>query len=469
MKVFKYLVVIGLCLSLLIPYYAFGGWLDKWFDQAVGTAPGYFEGQKRGYFTAGSFSARVPSSTDYLISIDKPRLKAGCGGIDIFMGGFSFTNFDYLVKKFQRLIQAAPAVAFQIALNTLSSSLSSIIGKVEDIIDALNKLQFNECQILKPFTTIDLTKNDVEYQFEQAAKAAIESTGITDLFTDNKPKGGKVETKSGSTVKLDDVIKGCPSELQNLVDYKSFLGYVSATHPEYAEYVPYLRALIGDVVVSKDESSVKFTYTPGCAEAKYDSLKEGVLYRKDDPSAESCSKDNSSLRNKIQLVLTDVYFAMQGKRHSSRADEYKAIVELSPIPVYSMLRYASIAKDISIIANISDPVMKGVFYGATFDLMRELDRIVARLENVAQLRTSGSENFPCSIDLNTRGQVDELRDKLTEAIREIGAVYTASLREYSQAANVAMLYKQFEELAWKKLSETLGSSVTFRALSGSRF
>ena len=112
-------VVVALLLGLLVGTIARAGFVDDWITQKSETSPGYFEGQKRGYFTGGSFSARWPQTRDYLVSFEPPRLKFGCGGIDAFMGGFSFMNFEYLVQKLQRIIQAAPAAAFDLALKNL--------------------------------------------------------------------------------------------------------------------------------------------------------------------------------------------------------------------------------------------------------------------------------------------------------------------------------------------------------------
>jgi len=84
-------------------------WLDDWYNNVMTSSSGvnYFEGQKRGYATFGSFSLRLPTRTDYLFSIEKPYLRIGCGGIDLFMGSFSFLNVDYLVQKIQRMMQVA--------------------------------------------------------------------------------------------------------------------------------------------------------------------------------------------------------------------------------------------------------------------------------------------------------------------------------------------------------------------------
>jgi len=90
-------IIVALLVGLLVGTIARAGFVDDWITQKSETSPGYFEGQKRGYFTGGSFSARWPQTRDYLASFEPPRLKFGCGGIDAFMGGFSFMNFEYLV------------------------------------------------------------------------------------------------------------------------------------------------------------------------------------------------------------------------------------------------------------------------------------------------------------------------------------------------------------------------------------
>ena len=50
-------VIVALLVGLLIGTIARAGFVDDWITQKSETSPGYFEGQKRGYFTGGSFSA----------------------------------------------------------------------------------------------------------------------------------------------------------------------------------------------------------------------------------------------------------------------------------------------------------------------------------------------------------------------------------------------------------------------------
>ena len=122
-------------------------WAEHWFDNVTYTSPGSFEDQARGYVTAGGFSGRVDVHNDYLMSVTLPKVRAGCGGIDMFLGGMSFLDPEYLVQKLESILQAAPAVAFQYLLETLDEKMGNIISKMEAATNYLNSIQVNDCRL----------------------------------------------------------------------------------------------------------------------------------------------------------------------------------------------------------------------------------------------------------------------------------------------------------------------------------
>jgi len=67
------------------------------------------------------------------------RIKAGCGGIDIFSAVYPY-DFNYLVQKLEHILQGAPAVAFDLALNVLCEPCSKAIKSMESIADQLNHM-----------------------------------------------------------------------------------------------------------------------------------------------------------------------------------------------------------------------------------------------------------------------------------------------------------------------------------------
>ncbi|WP_197475599.1 conjugal transfer protein TraH, partial [Oleiphilus sp. HI0043] len=81
---------------------ALAGVVDDWLsdlESSVG-ASAYNSGS-RGYLSAGSVNARVSSTSEYLMSINPPRLDAGACGVDLFLGGMSYMDIDYLGDKLE--------------------------------------------------------------------------------------------------------------------------------------------------------------------------------------------------------------------------------------------------------------------------------------------------------------------------------------------------------------------------------
>src|SRR3546814_19332562 len=81
------------------------------------------------------------------MSVSLRKGRAGCGGIDMFLGGMSFLDPDYLVQKLESILQAAPAVAFQYLLETLDEKMGNIISKMEAATNFLNSIQVNDCRL----------------------------------------------------------------------------------------------------------------------------------------------------------------------------------------------------------------------------------------------------------------------------------------------------------------------------------
>lgn len=457
-------IIIVLLIVVILVSSVSAGWLDNWFNQQVSSGPNYFEGQKRGYFTAGSFSARIPSSTDYLFSIELPRLRSGCGGIDAFLGGFGFVNFDYLVQKFQRLIQAAPVVAFQIALNTLSSMLSTEVKDVEKVINALNSIQLNECAIMKPFTMINLYKDDVEKQFIDAAKAAVKTTGLTDLFTSVFAEGATVRTKSG-TVSARDTYAGCGTELQALIDgagpNKGVIGYI-AERGGYNNLAPIIRGMIGDVVIQVGPSTVNGVPTEPCEENAFGSFKEGKLFKRSSPTAQGCVPDSvESLRDKVSNYLINAY--LKARTRDSLTIEQQNLFKMSPLPVYNLVKYSVSTKDTSILPAMADPIAKGLLYQAFLDIYMNLYKILAKMEEISSKTNSGDKDKACDVS-HIKEKLGVLISRAQQFYNYAESVYAKSLQENVSTLNVAYTFKNFEDIVYKQLSDKFSSSVAQRAV-----
>jgi conjugative transfer pilus assembly protein TraH len=99
--------------------------------------------------SGGGLVWRVPNRTFYPISITPPSLKAGCGGIDLFLGGFSFPNKAEFVQALRNFGQAALGYFFKLALRSLAPEIAVTLDAIGDIANTINQAGINSCNAAK--------------------------------------------------------------------------------------------------------------------------------------------------------------------------------------------------------------------------------------------------------------------------------------------------------------------------------
>jgi len=110
------------------------------------TAPGAFRGQAMNLYTGGSLMMRAPGRNYPLVNAQLPSLKAGCGGIDIFGGAFSFINKDQFVALLRNIGSNAMGYAFKLALQSISPDIDKLLTELQDQINKINAMNINSCE-----------------------------------------------------------------------------------------------------------------------------------------------------------------------------------------------------------------------------------------------------------------------------------------------------------------------------------
>lgn len=119
--------------------------LDDMFANV--TAPGSFSTTLRDGWAGGGVGIRAPIRNISVISFDPPRLSAGCGGIDLFGGSFSFINSEQLIALLRAIAANAIGVAFKAAIDAINPQLGKIMGDFQQIVQNLNQGLSNTCAL----------------------------------------------------------------------------------------------------------------------------------------------------------------------------------------------------------------------------------------------------------------------------------------------------------------------------------
>jgi conjugative transfer pilus assembly protein TraH len=125
--------------------------LTRFFNKLGGAAnvsnPGAYKDQTAGYYTGGNLFARTQVHTSQLATIQMPDYRAGCGGIDMFMGAFSHISSENLIQALKAIGSNVGSYALLLAIETMSPQIKNILTELNDLAQKINQSNINSCEI----------------------------------------------------------------------------------------------------------------------------------------------------------------------------------------------------------------------------------------------------------------------------------------------------------------------------------
>jgi len=455
------------------------GWVDDWISQKTETSPGYFEGQKRGYFNGGGFSARWYNSNDYLASFTPPRVKTGCGGIDMFAGAISFLDFNHLVQKLQTMLTNAPAVAFDLAFNTLCEPCAKSIKSFEAITDTLNQLQFSDCQasqVLVAKTFEGLGSDNAKVR-AMAESDFVMTSGLQNL----RQNLTNIWTTTGNQPTVNDSaqIAGCPAAIKDIfaTPGKPVLQAIADKKNYPAAYIDLARGFTGDVLLTQATSSngtlqIAPVLIPPCEQNKpeaIDNFFSGQAYQRPaDGSACTLITDaNANLSQWAGNQLQGILSKMQSG--TALLPQEADFLNTLPIPAYGALKMAASSdQGGSIIAILSEIGARAYAYNMMADLYQLALQGVTTAQSVVSAQ--GQQTLAnCEMDLiePTIKETETLAHQIQASIGQIQRSYATMAGEVNTIMEASARFEQFNQIARASLAKVFRPSIVNRSM-GSR-
>lgn len=429
--------------------YAHAGFADDWLANSTVNSPSYFEGQKRGYLSAGGFSARWKNSSDYLVTVTPPRIRAGCGGIDATWGGISFLDEEYLVEKLEKILQNAPAVALDLALGVLCQQCANSMKWMEDKANMLNSLQLDDCKASKAIVATsmqamgakDQRLNDINTDFEV-------SSGISKFYSSSKDKtganGGKPDGSSISAAVAD-----CSAEIRSLfvtnaeTDGKSsILTNISKRLGLDSSYAQLLAGMVGDVGIDwSDAGGFETSDIPFCEENR--TLNANGLFSDspylrsfNDPNGK-CSQAtdaNGNIKKYVSDKLTSI--ASKMKARSALSSDESAFLNYSSGISYNALKLAVEIDNVDSVQEvIANMTAKDITRGMLNDLYSKGEAMISKAEEIASKQQSSETDTPerCHIELfeGAAAKMQDMRLRIATLRDELNKGYQKELEQMS--------------------------------------
>ncbi len=170
------------CMSMSVNTQA--GFMDDFYSAAGAAAnvtpASVIQTQSGTFLTGGSVTWRVQQSNFDLFGWTPPSYKAGCGGIDLFGGSFSFPNSAQFVALLQQIGQNAAGLFFEMALQAMSPVLAQTIKGIQKDIQYMNGKMQDSCTAARDLTS-GIGKQIAGSEWGKAAQAKLD--GIGDTFS----------------------------------------------------------------------------------------------------------------------------------------------------------------------------------------------------------------------------------------------------------------------------------------------
>lgn len=161
--------------------------ISKQMDDAFGslsnvTSPKAYDTARRGVFSGGQVFIKNPTKRVTPVTVTAPSFSAGCGGIDIYGGSFSFINADQMIETFQAIGSNALGYGIKLAVQAGCPTCEQVMTSLEKTAQMINSMNIDSCQAAQGIVGagVDFATTS---QSDTASKTKLAAGGFADDFS----------------------------------------------------------------------------------------------------------------------------------------------------------------------------------------------------------------------------------------------------------------------------------------------
>lgn len=403
-----------------------GGDLADFWDRTGGginyTRPQAYDGQRAGFVTLGSLYVRSAPRNTSLANLQLPSIRAGCGGIDIFGGSFSFLSAEELIALMENIMANAAGFAFELALESMSPAVQDTVAKLRDLAQQVNSMNINSCEAGAALVGSVWPQNDA------ASQLVCQTVGTMNGIVADRARS-RHECGSGGNNKdiTDDASDQLADQVPVNVNYAWKASRKNALLVSDDSLAEFFMTLTGTVIViggaDDDAPSTHVNHPPRAFSSQMiRALTEGgtiEILRCDADAEDKCLEptwqtvtldQETALFARVRDILAGINDALADD--SALPDGAEGLIGMTSIPVYETLKVAR--------------QYKYEFVGDEIALMAELVAI-----DFAMLYTREALEEMMRLAGNTEGLGDQLSD-YRQQVQDSYANFSAMRREAAE-------------------------------------
>ena len=424
------------------------GFVKDYFDatQAMSnvTEAGVREAGAVSTVTGGGFVYRTPRTDFVPFSVTPPSLKAGCGGIDLFLGAFSIPSREEFVSFLKSVGTALPRLAFQLALQTMAPDLNEQVGRYADLIRSYTNRYTDSCEAARALldntgATEHLTR------VVEGAKNALRSDGsVADQSeADRRVRDNGEKAIAASPIRKDSGGNVVDAPEINLTWALLSGGKLGAADFDSVSLRETMMTLLGTTVFTqegKGENAVLVAREIAGVDLLpvlfNETGKDTSLVKLTCDEAKRCLSPERKPMYDTDLVAelkeaADHYLTALKSRDASLVtdDEMFFLASVSSVPLLRILNLASVARYEGLAADIVDTYVEAAAYEALVGALEALTSDIRRVMGSSSATTLSAEHAKHVKALVLRiSDVEESlalrRDKVVQAMNRAAAFVT---------------------------------------------
>ena len=327
--------------------------MNGFFNDAGGaanvTGPTAFQGQSAGYYSLGNVWTRFPQKSVSPFNLQLPSARAGCGGIDLFSGSFSFINASEIVAMLKATANNALGFAFKLAIDSVSPEIGKVMDEFSQKAQLLNQMNISSCE------TAQALVGGIWPQMETTRSTICEAVGNSQgVFSDwaasrqGCNNGGQRDaTLAGNTdPAMKEQIIGDPHNYTWEALKKS--SKFGAFDQAFSEYVMTLVGTIVTTPPSGSEHGPKVVIYGPAEEVVVTALLDGtanapavkILKCNNDPCTDVSDQTlnvpaSSALRPRIATMIKSMSSKIRSDSALDAAE--KQLLNMATVPIYKIL------------------------------------------------------------------------------------------------------------------------------------
>ena len=358
-KTMKYIKIVAVILGLICVDASKAATMESVFDDLNGNVtyggPAAVKTQTMNMYTGGNLTLAAPSRSYNLMSIQAPTVNAGCGGIDLHLGGFSFISKEQFVQTLRNIGSNALGYGFKIALQNICPTCDNVMTSLQNIADKANAMNISSCQAAKGI--VNAAANEV---FNTQYDTKVMNWGLSDgIFSDATEAYRQVKNifnPAQRQAALEQVKQNNPDRKEDLptgnvtwqalskvaglseVDKRRFMGLVGTivftNEGKINSYYPPNDKVIEDLITKDGQVEIPY---PSCQNDAIDCMS---------PNFNVTVSADSYKRIVLEKMQTMQDMIINRQDYGTRKAELLSFVNATDIPVYKIVALsASLGKN----------------------------------------------------------------------------------------------------------------------------